>query len=284
MSTHGLQWFEECVTNQSLAVLANDWGADILRLSLYVQEGGYEEDPAYFTALVDRYVDDLYSLGLYALIDWHQLDPGDPNANLEMAKTYFAHMSATHGAKGHVLYDICNEPNGVEWSDIYNYAMEIIPIIRENDPDSVIVVGTPEWAHEPDAVAGNPLPFENVLYSMHFYAADDQFEAGGQWDYTAADNVRDALAAGIPVFVTEFGSQEWDGDGPNDFVSTGAWLDFLAEHRISWTNWNYSDDFRSGAVWQEGTCDSGDFRDGRLKEAGAWIKERISNPPDDFGI
>ncbi|RZK19418.1 MAG: hypothetical protein EOO86_07660 [Pedobacter sp.] len=42
MSTHGLQYRGNCYSEQSLNVLMNDWGADILRISMYVQEGGYE--------------------------------------------------------------------------------------------------------------------------------------------------------------------------------------------------------------------------------------------------
>ena len=49
MSTHGLQWFAACVNTTSLDALANDWKADILRIAMYVQEQGYETDPAGFT-------------------------------------------------------------------------------------------------------------------------------------------------------------------------------------------------------------------------------------------
>ena len=53
--------------------------------------------------------------------------------------------------------------------------------------------------------------------------------------------------------------------------------------KISWTNWNYSHDFRSGAVFTVGTCPNGPFAGtSRLKAAGVWVRERIINPPDDF--
>ena len=43
----------------------------------------------------------------------------------------------------HVLYEICNEPNsGCSWEDIKTYANEVIPVIRENAPEAVILVGT----------------------------------------------------------------------------------------------------------------------------------------------
>src|ERR1700754_5142611 len=51
MSTHGIQWYGwgSCLNEASLNALANDWGADVLRISLYVQEGGYETNPTGFT-------------------------------------------------------------------------------------------------------------------------------------------------------------------------------------------------------------------------------------------
>jgi endoglucanase len=56
----------------------------------------------------------------------------------------------------------------------------------------------------------------------------------------------------------------------------------MAQKKISWTNWNYSDDFRSGAVWNTGTCPNGPYTTARLKPAGAWIRDHIKNPPDNF--
>ena len=39
-------------------------------------------------------------------------------------------------------------PNGtgVDWLKIKSYAEQIIPIIRKNDPDGIILIGTPAWA------------------------------------------------------------------------------------------------------------------------------------------
>jgi endoglucanase len=44
----------------------------------------------------------------------------------------------------------------------------------------------------------------------------------------------------------------------------------MAQQKISWTSWNYSDDERSGAAFLPGTCPSGDFAGlTRLKPAGS---------------
>jgi endoglucanase len=59
MSRHGLQWYgwngwNKCITEGSLDALATDWGADAMRVSMYVQEGDYEKDPAGFTSSQDE--------------------------------------------------------------------------------------------------------------------------------------------------------------------------------------------------------------------------------------
>ncbi|GAA2814385.1 cellulase family glycosylhydrolase [Kribbella solani] len=276
MSTHGLQWYANCVKTASLDALANDWKADILRISMYVQEGGYETDPRKYTDLVNTYIEEATKRGLYALVDWHQLDPGDPNQNLRLAKTFFTEIAQRHKDKKNIIYDIANEPNGVSWAGIKSYAEQLVPVIRAKDPDGVIFVGTHGWASlgvsdgrtEADIV-NNPVNATNLMYTFHFYAASHKQE------------YFDALsraAAKLPLFVTEFGTQTYTGDGGNDFTWSQKYLDFLNSKQIGWTNWNFSDDFRSGAVFKEGTCAGNDFSGTSvLKPAGVWIRDKLRN-------
>ncbi|HYF61821.1 MAG TPA: cellulase family glycosylhydrolase, partial [Herpetosiphonaceae bacterium] len=283
MSTHGLQWYgwNKCITASSLDALATDWKADILRISLYVQEGGYETDPAGFKAQVDRIVDETSKRGMYALLDWHMLEPGDPMFNLERAKEYFSYMAQKHGSRPNVIYEIANEPSGVSWATIKSYAEQVIPVIRQYDPDAIVIVGTREWSSfgmsgdgSPEEVINNQVNASNIMYTFHFYAAShtDFHRAGLE---RAADR--------IPVFVTEWGTQEYTGDGPNDFASSQAYIDLMARKKISWTSWNYSDDPRSGAAFKPGTCAAGGPWTGTsLKPAGTWVRDKILNPADNF--
>jgi aryl-phospho-beta-D-glucosidase BglC (GH1 family) len=283
MSTHGIQWYGwgGCLNEASLDALAYDWGADVLRISLYVQEGGYETNPAGFTAQVNRLIEEATERGMYALVDWHQLTPGDPNFNLSNAKTFFSAIASQHKNKNNIIYDICNEPNsGATWAKIKTYADQMIPHIRAIDNDAVILVGTHGWSTfglsgdgSLQDVFNNPLQHQNIMYTFHFYARDHR---------TAYLNQLNAASDRLPVFVTEFGTQEASGDGPNDFPMAQQFIDLMRNKKISWTNWNFSDDFRSGAVWQTGTCGGSNWTPARLKEAGAWIRERIMSPADDF--
>ncbi|MEU6860713.1 glycoside hydrolase family 5 protein [Glycomyces sp. NPDC046736] len=274
MSTHGLQWYSQCVNDASLDALAYDWGADVVRLSMYIQEGGYETDPAGFTSRMHNLIEEVTERGQYVIVDWHMLSPGDPNYNLERAKTFFTEIAAAHGDKGNVFYEVANEPNGVSWSSIKSYHEQIIPVIRAQDPDGVILLGTPDWSSlglsgstNEQEVISNQVNASNIMYTFHFYAAshDDYYLNGLS---RAADQ--------IPMFVTEFGTQQYTGDGPNDFAMSQRYLDLMEDKGISWVNWNYSDDHRSGAVFDTGTCPGGPFTGtSNLKDAGEWIRARI---------
>ena len=187
-------------------------------------------------------------------------------------KTFFQQIASRHRDKTNVLYEIANEPSGVPWSSIKSYAEQIIPVIRAHDPDGVVLVGTEDWSSLGASGDGQgvariqaaPVDAANVMYTFHFYAASHD-------DYYL-NTFRDAIAK-LPVFVTEFGTQQATGDGGNNFAMAQRYLDLMARNRVSWVNWNWSDDMRTGAVFHQGAgADPGP--DG-LKEAGVWIRDRI---------
>ncbi|MBT2466818.1 cellulase family glycosylhydrolase [Streptomyces sp. ISL-66] len=280
MSTHGIQWFAKCYDTASLDALAKGWNSDLLRIAMYVQESGYETDPAGFTSRVNSLVDMAEARGMYALIDFHTLTPGDPNYNLERAKTFFASVAARNADKKNVIYEIANEPNGVSWTAIKNYAEQVIPVIRAADPDAVVIVGTRGWSSlgvsdgsNESEVVNNPVKATNIMYTFHFYAESHK------------DTYRAAVsraASQLPLFVTEFGTVSATGGGAMDRASATAWLDLLDQLKIGYANWTYSDAPESSAVFKPGTCNGSDYSSsGVLTESGALIKSRISTP-DNF--
>jgi endoglucanase len=245
---------------------------------MYPDEGGYKTDPEYFRAMIDTLVDETLKRGMYCIIDWHILDPGDPMENLEEAVKFFSYISEKHGHKKYILYEICNEPNGpdVTWTRIKSYAEKVIPVIRMNDSNGIIIVGTPDWSSlgmsgsvPSEVILEDPLTGKyahNVMYSFHFYAASH------------GDVYRERFpifADQIPIFVSEWGSQNHKGEGRNDVVSTKQWLELLDRYVISWCYWNYSDDRRSGAVWKQGTLPDGPFKNYNLKRSGRLVKKWI---------
>jgi hypothetical protein len=261
MSTHGTQWYTEDYNFNSLSVLVNKWGIDVFRIAMYPSDkpdatkNSYEGNPAFWKGYVDNLVDICGSLGVYSIIDWHVLTPGDPNdpTYLPMAKEFWDYMSKKHAGKNQVMYEICNEPNGVTWSTVKAYANIIIPIIRANDPNAIIIVGSPTWSSDVDIAAADPIkdPVDatklatNVMYTFHFYAASH-----GQ---SYRDKITAARAKGLAIFVTEWGSTDASGGGSSNWTETQTWMDFLATNKISCANWSYSDKSETSAVLQPGS-------------------------------
>ncbi|MDT5031410.1 MAG: endoglucanase [Actinoplanes sp.] len=274
VSSHGLQFFPNCVNANSLSALRNDWKADFIRLSMYVQEGGLATDPTGFTNKVNGLVDNATELGLYVLVDFHILTPGDPNANLGLAKTFFDNVTAKHAKNNNVIYEIANEPNGVSWDGIKTYADQVIPVIRKNSPDSVVVVGTRGFSSlgltdgsDETEITKDPVADKNVMYAFHFYAASHGA------DRRAAV---ERAAKSLPLFVSEFGTQTFSGDGTNDFTSTTAWLDLLKSNKIAYAMWSFSDGHETNSAFKQGTCAGTNFSGNDvLTEAGRYLRSRI---------
>ena len=198
VSTHGLAWFPEYVNKDAFQTLRDDWGANLIRLAMYTGEsGGYcqDGDKSKLKSLVDDGVEYATELGMYVIIDWHILSDNNPSMNQDEAIAFFDEMSAKYVDYDNVLYEICNEPNGsTSWSDVKEYAEAIIPVIRANDKDAIIIVGTPTWSQDVEIAADDPITGqENIAYTTHFYAA------------THKDNIRSKVKTahdkGLCVFI-----------------------------------------------------------------------------------
>lgn len=271
-STHGLAWFPAYVNDALFKELRADWGANVVRLAMYTAEsGGYctDGDKAKLRQLVDDGVKYATDNDLYVIIDWHILSDTNPNMHADEAESFFADVSAAYTDHNNVLYEVCNEPNGATpWADVKSYAERIIPVIRANDPDSIVIVGTPTWSQDVDAAAADPLVADNVMYTLHYYAA------------THKDDLRAkataALNAGLPLFVTEFGICDASGNGAIDEAEADTWTAFLDEHGISYVMWNLSNKAESSAMFKA-TCDKASgFDAADLSQAGAWLKRTLA--------
>ncbi|MBQ9043853.1 MAG: cellulase family glycosylhydrolase [Eggerthellaceae bacterium] len=271
-STHGLAWFPAYVNDALFGELRTEWGANVVRLAMYTAEsGGYcaDGDQAALRKLVDDGVRFATDNDLYVIIDWHILSDNDPNMHADEAEVFFAEVSATYTDHDNVLYEICNEPNGgTTWASVKAYAERIVPVIRANDSDAVIIVGTPTWSQDVDAAAADPLAFDNVMYALHFYAATHKEDLRAK--------ATSALDAGLPLFVSEFGICDASGNGAIDETQADAWVSLLDERGVSYVMWNLSNKAESSAMFKA-TCDKvSGFADDDLSQAGTWLKRTLA--------
>lgn len=272
VSTHGLAWFPEYVNKEAFQTLRDDWGANLIRLAMYTDEsGGYctDGDKTKLKKLVSDGVDYATELGMYVIIDWHVLHDLDPNKYIEESKKFFDEMSSRYRDNDNIIYEICNEPNGgTEWEDIKEYAEVIIPIIRKNDKDAIIVVGTPTWSQDVDMAVKDPIDAENVMYAVHFYAA------------THKDNIRSkvmaALDAGYPVFISEFSICDASGNGGIDYDSAAEWMDLINGHNMSYASWSLCNKNETSALISSDCSKTSGWNVSELSEAGKWLRMTIS--------
>ncbi|MBQ6566049.1 MAG: glycoside hydrolase family 5 protein [Treponema sp.] len=269
MSTHGLAWFGGYINKDGFRTLRDDWNANVVRLALYPGEyngycnGGNQEE---LKKLVCDGIDYASSLGMYVIVDWHVLS-ANPNQYKEAAKTFFADISRKYGSYGNVLYEICNEPTGSDWDRVLKpYAEELIPVIRQNDPDGIVIVGTNTWSQEVDKAAKNPITaYRNVMYTLHFYA-----DTHTQW---MRDRLEAAVKASLPVFVTEFGTCDASGNGGFNAEESRAWFDLMSKYGISCCNWSLCNKDETASVIKSSCKKLSGWGEGDLTESGRLVRQ-----------
>jgi len=174
MSTHGLQWNvgQWILTEAAFADLADDWQSDVIRLAMYVGEGGYAVNPRTILDRVEWAIQEATKHGMYVIVDWHVHAPGNPtdpvyleaglnadnmpadfiairdaNPTWTGPQVFFAYIAFKYGKQGNVLYETANEPSGLGsmenrfnvWSNILKpYHESVIKAIREYETKTTL--------------------------------------------------------------------------------------------------------------------------------------------------
>lgn len=264
MSSHGLQWYGQFVGAQSIQNTA-DYGANVFRVAMYTGEGGYLSQPETIKQKAFTAVDAAVQSDMYVILDWHILSDGNPITHVAEAEIFFEAAAERYADVPNVLYEICNEPNGnVSWSgDVKPYAERVVSAIRNRSPKSVILIGSPTWSQDIHLAAADPAIGENLMYTFHFYA--------GTHGWDLRNRVDTAQAAGLPIFVSEWGTSRADGSGGVFLEESKAWLDFLEEKGISWCNWSLCDKNETSAALQPGTSAERTWTADDLSESGKFV-------------
>ena len=270
ISTHGLAWFPDYANAAMFQQLA-DWGANVVRLALYTEEyggwcsGGNRDE---LRQLVLDAVEYATEADLYVIVDWHTLSDNNPATHQEEAIAFFDDVAGVLADHDNVIYEVCNEPNGAtSWQDVRAYAQEVIPVVRRHAPEAVCLVGTPEWCQRPDSAAADPLDLDNVMYTVHFYAATHKQDL--------RDRTAQAIDAGLPVFVSEFGICDASGNGAIDEDEADAWMALLDELEVSRVMWNLSNKDESSAMISSACDKTSGLADTDLSQAGRWVRTML---------
>ena len=269
VSTHGLAWYPMYVNKGTFQYFRDDWGANVIRLAMYTQEyggfcsGGNRDE---LISLLDKGIAAAGELGMYVIVDWHILSDGNPQIHQSEAIEFFDYMTKKYSKYTNIIWEICNEPNGSNWDrEIKPYAEAVIPVIRANDPDSVIIVGTNTWSQDINDALRNPLAFDNIMYAFHFYA--------GTHKDNLRNRVNECVSSGLPVFITESSITDASGNGSCDIASANQWRSVIENNGLSFIEWSISNKAESSAIFRpECTKTEGGYLESDLNESAQWYR------------
>ncbi|MBO0343451.1 MAG: glycoside hydrolase family 5 protein [Bacteroidota bacterium] len=245
--------------------LRKDWNINVIRASMGIElnDMAYIDAPKFSTKKIEAVVKGAIKEGIYVIIDWHS-----HNINLKEAKDFFNSISKKYGHHPNIIYEIFNEPDEESWQEIKTYSEEIISVIRSNDPDNIILVGSPHWDQDIHLPANDPIKgYANLMYTLHFYAGTHK-----KWLRDRAD---EALAKRLPIFVSESAGMEATGDGPIDYEEWQAYINWMEARKISWITWSISDKNETCSMLRPSAKSKGKWQLGQLKESGIKCKEYL---------
>ncbi len=278
VSTHGINWYPEYINEALFSQIANETPMNVIRLAMYTEDSngylsGDQINRDYLLDVIDSAVNYATENDLYIIIDWHILSDSNPLLHEQEAVEFFSLMAEKYGDNDHVIFEICNEPNGkTTWNNISDYANSVIPAIREYS-DNVILVGTPNYAQDIEAVIDHELDYENIMYTTHFYSATHKDKL--------RQSVQKAHDAGIPIFVSEFGVSDASGSGEINTKEAEKWLEMLDQNHISYVMWNLSNKEESSSIIKNEVYQLNDYTYEDLTAAGQWYFDYLTNEDND---
>ena len=268
MSTHGIGWFPNYINAGAMSSIKSA-GGNVMRVAMYTEaDSGYLSEPESNMNMVLQAIENARAMNVYVIVDWHILDDGDPNAHLDSAITFFDAIASSYPNDPAILYEVCNEPNDVEWSSVTQYAYAICPVIRQYSPDAVIILGTPDFSSRIDKPQNEPFPRDNILYSYHYYAGEHK-------DFSL---LKSAVDSGLPVMVSEWGIGK-RSDGAAALEEGKKFADYLNENGISWCAWSLCNKDEVYSVLRPDCKKLSGWEESDLTEVGSIMFEKMEGAP-----
>jgi endoglucanase len=250
-------------TSNVVSGLANNWGTSVVRAAIGDKS----------VSMAKNMMDWANTAGIYVIIDNHSHGAHNETQSVQ---NFFRDVSAhvRDNNYTHVLYEIYNEPvcndgstntgscTMTTWAQIKTFAQSVITTIRNNDPDGLIIVGTPNYSSNINAARSDPLTgsyAKNVLYTLHFYA-------GSSSHNVYQNSLKLAYCNDIPIFVTEWGTSTSTGNGDISTSNSNSWLSLLEAAKVSHANWSLSNANESSAAL------NGTDINNNLKASGTYVK------------
>ncbi len=257
---------ERYYNRATVSWLKRDWKTGIVRAAMGVEDpGGYIDDQTRNRNRTIALVEAAIAEDIYVIIDWHSHRAED---NEQAAVTFFRDMARRYKGVNNVIFEIYNEPVNTSWSRIKSYASNVIKAIRDQGADNLIIVGTPFYSQRVDEASRSKIEgYSNIAYTLHFYA--------GTHGEGLRNQARTALRNGIPLFVTEWGTVNANGDGGVAEAETNRWMSFLRDNNISHLNWAVNDKREGASIIKPGTSTQGNWPADALTNSGRFVRDIV---------
>ncbi|MDO8121279.1 cellulase family glycosylhydrolase [Isoptericola sp. b490] len=244
-------------------------GANVVRIPVHPQ--WWREDDEYLWRYLEPAVRWAGDAGLYAIVDWHSIGnvrtgtaPHDPELyshTWDLTVDFWTTVARFFAPAPHVLFEVFNEPQGINAVDWHDAADELVATIRATGATQPVVIGGVDDARDLSWVTDTPVDDGDVVYATHIYPG----HARSGWDRWFGD-----VSADHPVLVTEWGFTDLDSaQGDSYLVGSpqgyGTELaDYTSARGIGWVACWWDDDWRPAMLGPDGPTQWGRFALGLL--------------------
>jgi endoglucanase len=241
---------------EAVDAMVDGWDAQIIRAPLAIDfknkdgevTGGYITKPTENWERVKTVVDAAIERDVYAIVDWHAHNAEETDVQAKAIEFFTSKsLAGQYGNNPAVIFEIYNEPVYITWDKVKTYSTAVIKAIRDAGFNNLILIGSPYWDLQTEIAAKDP-PTDsknNLAFVFHFYAdvhkTDRNIWRGdGITQKNGRAIVQEALDAGKPVFVSEWGTNDAQTKGKPNLAESDKWHAFLNTNKISSCAWAVS--------------------------------------------
>jgi hypothetical protein len=288
-------WYGASYSTTDYATLAQDWHANVVRISIFPTQWKNMDHAALLAGLAQD-VNAALDNGMYVIISYHVIgwpngwyqpayagNPSDTyDSSLSVAASFWAQMAQTYGSDTRIIFDLWNEPahDASDWANV-NYWTELKPsyesliqTVRNNGAQNIVLATGSGWASWLAGIKESPLADPKVVYAYHKYSVNGSNTAA-QWNQDTG-----GLIGVKPVIVSEWGFEDTDVTNPTwpgSQASYGdAFTQWMESNHLNNLAWMYHHDWTPALLKSNGSLTIfGNFVKGYLTTATC-----VSTKPD----
>ena len=269
-------WYGATYTTADYAALAQDWNANVVRISIFPTQWK-NMDRATLLAGLDQEIDAALNSGMYVVISWHVIGWPDGyyqpaccgnaadtyDSSMSVATSFWTQMAQTYGSDTRIIFDLWNEPVHPDdftlygstpnplWPELKLMYESLIQTVRSNGGQNIVLATGNRWASWLVGIKDNPLTDSKVVYAYHKYSVEG-LNTVTEWNRDTG-----GLIGIKPVIVSEWGYEDTDVTNPTwpgSQASYGdAFTQWMESNHLSNLAWMYHHDWTPALLQSNGS-------------------------------